>query len=1038
MGLVVIILAISSIPIKGIAQELVVNNQETSNQNQITAPEAKPSVNEEIKIPIPQESVAAQRVEEPAIGEVIDLRTEDTKTFYDGNGKYRQHIFFEPIHQKKPGKNFYEEISPNLIEATDNELLETENTAIKTKIKKNIKNGKYAKFTSKGHNVVFSILQAEGENKPTLDVTDASAIFKKKENKIVHENIFPDTNLRNILFNQSIKEDIILNKYNGYNRYTFLIETDLTANKTDKGSISFVDDNNKEIFNVPAPTMSDSNFDPKSGDAAISDDVSFTLDKVNNGYKLTLTADAEWLEDSARVYPVYIDPTTSINISTDTYVSSATPDTNYESNKYDNALNESVLRVGNYSSSTGTNYGYLMHPISSIYGKYVQSATLNVFVTHAYHADGTANGLWVSRVDSPISMNSVTWNTQPSSTHIISTNVGIDTWADFNVTTTVKGWANGTIPNYGFMLNTAGHGKEFWKKITSSANSENKPYVSVTYTDMPIPGKVAKPSVQVNENPDSGTGYIDYSWGAVSYATNYTLYIFNGKNYSPINVGNTTSYSTKDKGLWPTIDDVEQGKYQIKLDGLGSEMPSDPRDVYINGYNAGPENGDYRNSSNINAYVVASNLSGSGPNSDVATAIIPNSLNKSTTWNPNASLPKAPIPTVKTYSHNDGTDTGFMDISWNPVATAIGYKVAIFNGKGYEYIDVGNETSYSTANNNMIPTNLELAGNRFALHWDFRGKELPRNVNAIYQKAKALGYTDYTALNNYFVRVIAVYPEGDSPISDAATPIIPAEISEDELNTILLSRGYPFDELQYMEKVAKVMMYNDGGEWIDSNLDKVTYTLSRTEDPSNDQIYEANNFDDLHQQLSEQPVLMDALGDTSWDAKEGIWKGKTYVSYIRQTSAEKVYYIYNGWRWENAPKNQGTDEFGMVWNDPVTKVVNYTQSARSWIASGKMYNRPPVKYDGVKSAYGAKWKLYWSSSHPNIIDYATGYGRIEVRIPKTIQSGTTLYMRGFYYHPWVKVPLSGVALGPLEIDFPTSIGDKWDWEENFKQKQGLF
>jgi len=696
--------------------------------------------------------------EEPSTGEVVELRTEDTKTFYVGNGKYRKQIFFQPVHRKKPGKKVYEEISPGVTEDdTDSEWLETENTVIETKFKKKMKSGQYARFTSKGHTVDFSILQAAGENKPTLEVTNAVATFKIKSNHIVHKNIFPDTNLRNILFDQSVKEDIVLNKYNGYNQFTFKIETDLTAKKTDKGSISFVDEHQKEIFNVPAPTMSDSNIDPRSGDAASSDDVSFTLQKINKGYKLTLKADSTWLEDPARKYPVYIDPTTSIGITTDTYVSSATPDTNYEKNKFDSALGEYVLRAGYYSSSTGTNYAYLKHPISSISGKLVQSATLNVYVTHAYYANGTKNGLWVAQNDEALSLNSVTWNTKPSSTHITSTNVGINSWASFNVTSTVKGWADGSIMNNGFMLNTAGHGQEYRKKLISAENSVNKPYLSVTYTDLP-PGKVNKPYVITNNHPGKTTGDVELYWDAVPGATSYKVCMFNGKNYTEISIGNYTYWTSKGKGIWPTQSEIDSGRYQLHTDGLGTELPIDPRPVYTNGYNAGGEFGDYRQWDTLFFYVVAVNGSGSGPGSEGVSPTIP--VETPSFWH--------------TISYPFSDTAGDISVFWDEIPGAEGYKIWIFNGYDYESFDVGNTLYWTSIGKRIYPTPAELSQGRYQLHHDKLGADLAIRPWELYRNGYNAGglYGDYRTYENYWISISA-YVGGKNSGSSGETITIP-------------------------------------------------------------------------------------------------------------------------------------------------------------------------------------------------------------------------------------------------------------------------
>jgi len=753
--------------------------------------------------------------EEPSIGEVVEMRTEDTKTFYDGRGSYRKQIFFQPVHRKKSGKKVYEEISPGVMEdETDRDSLETENTAIETKFKKKMKNGQYARFTSKGHTLDFSILQASGENKPTLDVTDAVAKFKKKSNKIVHENIFPDINLRNILFDQNVKEDIVLNKYNGYNQFTFKIETDLIAKKTDEGSITFVDENQKEVFNVPAPTMSDSNVDPKSGDAASSDDVSFTLDKINKGYKLTLVADSTWLEDPTRKYPVYIDPTTSIGITTDTYVSSATPDTNYEKNKFDSALGEYVLRTGYYSSSTGTNYAYLKNPIASISGKLVQSATLNVYVTHAYYANGTKNGLWIAQNDEPLSLNSVTWNTKPSSTHIISTNVGINSWASFNVSSTVKGWADGSKQNNGFMLNTAGHGQEYWKKLTSSENSVNKPYLSVTYTDLP-PGEVNKPFVITKNTPGKDTGEVELYWDPVPGAEKYVIGIFNGKNYTEIPTNSNADYWTsKGKGIWPRQSEIEQGRYQLHTNGGGTELPIDPRGVYTNGYNNNPEFGDYREVTTLYMYVRAVNSAGAGEVSDVVTPTIP--------------LETPTIHQLDKDSAGLDSDKGSIDIEWGEIPGAEGYRVWLFNGYNYQSFDIEDNTYWTSLGEGLYPTIDEINQGRYQFHTDGSGDELQNRPWNLYRNGYNAGglYGNYSNYNNYWVTVSAYVGGKNSESAIGVTPSIPVEtlIEDTENRTVYTShedgKMYKYVETTEGDVIyTKVYLLEDGKETLSDEFE---------------------------------------------------------------------------------------------------------------------------------------------------------------------------------------------------------------------------
>lgn len=741
-----------------IEQKLTETTEENKKINIPPVPQPKKEVIAKEDIPTPSGQILA---EEPAIGEVVSERTANSELIYEGNGIFKENIYFDEIHRKKQGKKQFEKISSGIVEdASDVESLETENTAIETKFKKKMKNGKYATFTSNGHKLTFSILQASGENKPTLDVTDVSANYKKKNNKIVHKGIFPDTDLRNLLFDKNVKEDLVLHQYNGYNQYTFKIETDLIAEKTKNGDISFVDNNDKVVFKVPAPTMTDSNVDPKLGEGAKSDNLSYSFKKIESGYKLVLTADDTWLKNPDRRFPIHIDPPLSIDITTDTYVTSLEPDSTHASvtAKWNESLQEYVLPVGYYGTTTGTNYAFLKHNIAPVDGMIIKKATFKVYVPYA---TTTPTELSLDRVDEFLSPANVTWNTKPTSTNIGVVNVGDDQPAIFDVTSTVKGFVERTIPNNGFRLSTTA-GKDYWKKVTSSAtaNVEHKPRVIVEYEIPPAPGKVQKPTVQAFNNPGDATGYLDLSWAPVSGATSYKVYIFNGKNYTAIPVGNVTSYSTKDKGIWPTEEEIEEeGRYLLHTDKLGEDLPIDPRRVYTNGFKAGGEYGDYSAWTNLFVYVAASNGGGDGPGSEGVAPTLP-----------------LETPIISDIANERiSANKGSLDLTWKEVPGAEAYKVWLFNGSTYQEIVV-NETNWTSLGAGLFPTQNEIEQGRYQYHLDGTGEDLNMRPWSFYKNAwnaNAGYYGNYSYHDNYFVSVSAYVGGKESNRSNTETPTIP-------------------------------------------------------------------------------------------------------------------------------------------------------------------------------------------------------------------------------------------------------------------------
>ncbi|MGK4096203.1 DNRLRE domain-containing protein [Bacillus altitudinis] len=677
-------------------------------------------------------------------GEVLSERTANSKLFYEGEGVFTQEVYPDPIHIKESPDAEWEDISPEL-KATSKKEIETENARLDSTFQKQMKQGLYATFEHKKHQIEFSILKASGTNKSEIRSKDTSAQFKENTNELTYEEVFPHIDLRSFTFNENIKEDIVLKRYDGYNSFTFKIKTDLTGEIEEDGSIRFFDQKKQTIFQVPKPFMTDSNLDEKSGEVARSEDVSFELQKEDDGYLLRVTADEKWLKDPERVYPVSIDPSTSLSVSSDTFIMSAYPTTNYSTStqKWDANLKSYVLKTGYYDKTTGTNYAFMkFNSFKPIQNMNVTKATLKTYVAHSYY--GTkATGLWLDTVNANYDHTKLTWNNKPSSKNIGKANVYKGQWVSYDVTSTIKAWNSGTA-NYGFKLHANGNGQDHWKKIISSTNSTKKPVIEVTYT---IPQANA-PTVKGFSN-GNGTGYLNLSWKKVSGAKGYKVWLYNGKEYEAISVGNVASWSTKGKNIWPTASEIAAKKYKLHLDGKGgTELAVDPSPVYKN------SGGNYATSKNYWVAVSAIFDQGEGAMSAKVKPVVPN-------------VARAKAPSTKGFNNNNAT--GYFDLSWTSVSGATGYKIQMFNGKSYETLDLGNQTSWSTKGKKVWPTAAEIKAGKFALHLqDGKGAELPIHPGATYKNAGG-----DAAQKHYSFRVIAYNKDGEAIASPPSGPTLP-------------------------------------------------------------------------------------------------------------------------------------------------------------------------------------------------------------------------------------------------------------------------
>lgn len=418
--------------------------------------------------------------------ELKSKRTEYTKTFTNGDGQYYKEIYAEPIHSKQ-GKN-YEEISDNLaIEKTA--TLSTENTSLEASFPEKIQDGQSILYKKANHQIRFDLVQATQAE--TIIKPNLNSETTVSENRIQYKDIYPQIDLRHITFNEEVKEDWIVKKYTGIHQFSYTLTTDLKPTLQNDGSIGFytTGEPNKAIFTLPKPMMMDSNISETKGEGVYSDKVQYRLkEQKKDTYTLTLDADENWLKSEKRVYPVYIDPSVTIDALGDTYISSKYPKANFNK-QWDPAQGEYILQTGYYDSTSGTNYPFIKFSVvGDLKGATIDSADLQAYVTHAYYAD-KKNGLWVDEVNGSWTADGLTWNNKPSSTKITSTSVGRDEWAHFDVKNTIQSWVSGERSNYGFKFHTNGNGKTYWKKITaaeSAKKSKNRCSLSLrsnAYTD---------------------------------------------------------------------------------------------------------------------------------------------------------------------------------------------------------------------------------------------------------------------------------------------------------------------------------------------------------------------------------------------------------------------------------------------------------------------------------------------------------------------------------------------------------------------------
>ncbi|WP_436521516.1 ricin-type beta-trefoil lectin domain protein [Actinoplanes sp. HUAS TT8] len=317
-----------------------------------------------------------------------------------------------------------------------------------------------------------------------------------------YPGILPETDLELRTIGGGLKETIVLKSPAAGNEWVFpLTLQGLTVKPQDDGSLILVDAKGQVALRGPPGYMEDSKVDPKSGAPAQSAAVRYELTTVDGKQALKVIADATWLNDPARQYPVRIDPTVYETYDTgDTYVDTNTGTNNHA---YDNNLPVGTWDGGDTVSRS---FMALSDFDKDFKGTQVKGAKLFLYHTWSYDctnfkpvyvrrilenwsqaAIGNGNLSATPAYSSAIGTLEIT-NNSPA-----CTNTGADrskgAWRTVSLDPqAINLWTIGAAPNYGLALTASETDSTAFKRFTSRDTDFGKdPYLEITYDDNEIP-----------------------------------------------------------------------------------------------------------------------------------------------------------------------------------------------------------------------------------------------------------------------------------------------------------------------------------------------------------------------------------------------------------------------------------------------------------------------------------------------------------------------------------------------------------------------
>ncbi|MBR2410787.1 MAG: hypothetical protein IKB08_03585 [Clostridia bacterium] len=316
------------------------------------------------------------------------------------------------------------------------------------------------------------------------------------DNAVRYNDVYEGIDVQYVVHELGVKEDIILNKY--VDRNVFLYEIDAGRNKIEivDNVINVYNDKNEVAFTLSAPGMTDAN-------GKTSDEVILSYE---NGI-ITVTADSQWLSAPERAYPVYIDPSFSVE-SGAIQLRSCVEDGD---RVYVADPPYARAYVGNISAAY---YGFeLGRSKTLIYvnpdsfaeipaGAGIKSASFNIY----QYVSLASTEFWCFQIDDAWKLSDFSSpNTSKGFTranglnsHFVSASTSKKGWHSFDIREAVNSWVNVTPGScYGLVLATKNNspseiGGAFVTNTTTSATDgpaayyQNKPYISVTW-EVPNP-----------------------------------------------------------------------------------------------------------------------------------------------------------------------------------------------------------------------------------------------------------------------------------------------------------------------------------------------------------------------------------------------------------------------------------------------------------------------------------------------------------------------------------------------------------------------
>ncbi|MGQ4434308.1 DNRLRE domain-containing protein [Streptomyces sp. SAS_260] len=336
---------------------------------------------------------------------------------------------------------------------------------------------------------------------PTPEVKDSTASYDLGSGQSLSVTALAQGFSENIALTQQPDGDTV--------SYRIPLNLDgLKLSQADSGHLLLKNSGGDLVAEAPAPMMWDASKDAASGESAHQEQVDTKVETAADGSQtLVLTPDKDFL--ATATYPVTVDPTSTLAVTTDTWVQ----DPDYP----DSQVSSQELKSGTYDGGTDTAHSYLKFDVSKFTGKHITAATMSLYNYYSATCSTAGAATQARRITSTWSSSSITWAAQPSTTTTgMATNTGhwgydsscAANWSNWNLQAITQAWADGST-NYGLQIRAADEtDSTTWRRFRSAnyTTSGYAPKLVVTYNSYATTSALAISPSSVNAY--SGKRYV--------------------------------------------------------------------------------------------------------------------------------------------------------------------------------------------------------------------------------------------------------------------------------------------------------------------------------------------------------------------------------------------------------------------------------------------------------------------------------------------------------------------------------------------------